>query len=198
MTDSTTPTPSGWYPDPSGQPQWRVWTGSQWSTMTRPYGTSRPSTPEILASLNQFRSLARARYFAPLGYFTGLNLLVSIIGNWPSGPHPLAHLWLLPLLGACAFFLIMAWVICAQAVRSFQESWTFWALLPVGNLFVLSGLLRKRLLGPLARSSSGDLVGIGMWIIVATSTPLAGIITALIAFGQVLLIGAYLNTATLS
>ena len=197
MQESTTTTPSGWYPDPSGQPQWRVWTGSQWSTITRPYGTSRPSTPALLVSLNQIRSLARARYFAPFGYFAGLNLLVSIIGNWPSGPHPLTHPWLLPLLGASAFFIIMAWAISAQAVRSFQESWTFWALLPVGNQFVLTALLRKRLLGPLARTSSGDLVGIVMWMIVATSTPLAGIITALIAFGQVQLINAYLNTATL-
>jgi hypothetical protein len=35
---ATSPIPPGWYPDPAGARQWRVWTGTTWSDATRPYG----------------------------------------------------------------------------------------------------------------------------------------------------------------
>ena len=37
MTDETSTPPAGWYPDPAGSAGWRVWTGSDWSSMTRPF-----------------------------------------------------------------------------------------------------------------------------------------------------------------
>jgi len=59
------------------------------------------------------------------------------------------------------------------------------------------GLIRKDLFGPLARSNSGDLVGLAMWLFVASSSPISGIITALIAAGQIQLTSVYLNNVTL-
>ncbi len=197
MNESTAPAPSGWYPDPSGQDQWRVWTGLQWSNVTRPFHSGRASAREVLASLDRVRSIARVRYLAPLGYFTGLNLLASILTNWPTGSNPFSKFWLLPLLGMVVFCLVMAWAITAQAVRSFQSHWTFWALLPIGNLLVLMGLLRRELLGNTAHSTMNDAVGMAMWMIVVTTTPFAGIITALIAFAQIQLTNAYLENVIL-
>lgn len=197
MEESTNLTPNGWYPDPSGQPQWRVWTGSKWSTLTRPYGSSSPSTPRIVGSLSRVQAIARVRYLATLGYFGGLNLLASLIRSWPKGSHPFSDFWLLPLLGLACSLLIIAWTVSAQAVRTFQDNWTIWALLPLGNLLIVMGLIRKDLFGPLARSNSGDLVGLAMWLFVATSSPISGIITALIAAGQIQLASVYLNNVTL-
>lgn len=197
MEETTKLTPPGWYPDPSGQAQWRVWTGSQWSTLTRPYNSSPPSTPRIVASLTRVQAIARVRYLATLGYFGGLNLLASLFRDWPKGSHPFSDFWLLPLLGLAGSLLILAWVVSAQAIRTFQDNWTFWALLPFGNLLMVMGLIRKDLFGPLARSNSGDLVGLAMWLFVASSSPISGIITALIAAGQIQLTSVYLNNVTL-
>jgi hypothetical protein len=196
MEETVVTTPSGWYPDPSGQPQWRVWTGTQWSNVTRPYRLEGFTQRKLLSSLNKVQSIARARYLAPLGYFGALNLLASLLIHWPIGPKPFSDPWLLPLLGLLIFFFVMSWVVTAQAVRSFQENWTFWALVPLGNLLILTGLLRHELLGGTARPLPSDLLGLVMWAIVAPSTPVAGAITALMALAHVQLFSAYLNNVT--
>src|SRR5271155_4319368 len=62
---SSAPVPSGWYPDPSGARQWRVWTGTQWSELTRPYGEVAPA-PSIATDLSLIQALHRlVRYGAP-------------------------------------------------------------------------------------------------------------------------------------
>src|SRR5580692_5309378 len=44
--------PPGWYPDPSGTRQWRVWTGTTWSEVTRSYGEDDAvGAPRFTASL---------------------------------------------------------------------------------------------------------------------------------------------------
>jgi len=59
------------------------------------------------------------------------------------------------------------------------------------------GLLRRELLGNTAHSTMSDAVGMAMWMIVVTTTPFAGIITALIAFAQIQLTNAYLENVIL-
>lgn len=197
MNDIDTTTPSGWYPDPSGQPQWRVWTGNKWSSVVRAYRSEGAAPRTILSTLDRVRSIARARYIGPLGYLGGINLLASILTHWPSSSAPFADPWLLPLLGLFTFSFVMAWAITAQAVRSFQDNWTFWALVPLGNLLILTGLLRRELLGGVSRPLTSDLLGLIMWAIVVTSSPVAGAITALMALAHGQLFNAYLNTVTL-
>lgn len=38
--DSQTNPPANWYPDPSGQPQWRYWDGSSWTDHYAPYSSA--------------------------------------------------------------------------------------------------------------------------------------------------------------
>lgn len=52
--------PPGWYPDPSGERQWRVWTGMQWSDLTRPYRASAAtSVANDLALITALHRLVR-------------------------------------------------------------------------------------------------------------------------------------------
>lgn len=44
LTDMTTQTPAGWYPDPYGSPQLRWWDGSQWTDATHPLEQAQPDT----------------------------------------------------------------------------------------------------------------------------------------------------------
>lgn len=198
MSETKTPIPSGWYPDPSGRPQWRVWTGSQWSTVTRPYQAQTPPTKQLFASLHRVKVIFSARFLAPLGYLAGLNLGASTFNHWPSRSGSGFTPWLALLFGLSVFLIVIAWALAARAVRSFQDHWTFWALLPLGNLIILTSLLRRELLNVPSRLISSDLIGLSMWLIVAGQTPWAGLITALIAMAQVQLFTVYLDNVAVN
>src|SRR5271156_4433898 len=75
LTSSST-VPPGWYPDPGGARQWRVWTGSTWSELTRPYGpatapAAAPATPGVASSLALIDGLNRLVRYGTLALFTG-------------------------------------------------------------------------------------------------------------------------------
>jgi hypothetical protein len=64
MTDQVASTPSGWYPDPAGEPQWRRWEGATWSTETMPYGPPPPDTHAVALERGSWPLL---RAIAPWG-----------------------------------------------------------------------------------------------------------------------------------
>jgi hypothetical protein len=87
---TSTPVPSGWYPDPSGARQWRVWTGSQWSELTRPYGEVAPA-PSIATDLSLIQALHRLVRYGIAGNFAGIGILVSVLAHWPGTAHPVSE-----------------------------------------------------------------------------------------------------------
>ncbi|MGH9020334.1 MAG: DUF2510 domain-containing protein, partial [Acidimicrobiales bacterium] len=78
-------TPPGWYPDPSGEPRWRVWNGLDWSDVTRDYaGGDVDATPWPVAL-----AVHRVARYGVAGVFAGLGLAVSVGAHWPGSAHPL-------------------------------------------------------------------------------------------------------------
>ncbi|HEV3213472.1 MAG TPA: DUF2510 domain-containing protein [Acidimicrobiales bacterium] len=56
--------PVGWYPDPSGDAQWRRWDGTSWGEATMPYG---PPPPDAVSLQTERRAWLLLRGVAPLG-----------------------------------------------------------------------------------------------------------------------------------
>ena len=81
MTTEDSGPPAGWYPDPSGQRQWRIWNGRSWSDATRTYGEEphpRAATVPAVLALN---SLIR---YGVLCYFAGAGLVIDAVHHRPA------------------------------------------------------------------------------------------------------------------
>ena len=87
---SPTPPPSGWYPDPSGDRQWRVWNGTQWTALTRPYGDVAEA-PSVVNDLGLIHALHRLLRYGIVGDFAGISILVSVLAHWPGTAHPVTE-----------------------------------------------------------------------------------------------------------
>ncbi len=82
MLDSTLSTPpSGWYPDPAGAREWRVWNGRDWSDTKRPYGDEPIGTAQLLQVIAAQNTLCR---YGIVSYFAGLGLLIDAYHHRPS------------------------------------------------------------------------------------------------------------------
>ena len=143
--------PSGWYPDPSGARQWRVWTGTQWSELTRPYGDVAPA-PSIVSDLALIHALHRLLRYGIVGDFAGISILVSMVAHWPGTAHPVT-MWFGVAACNVAVALILVGSACfAFAARELVGRWTPWAFIPGVNLFAVNALVTRRLGGqPLRR-----------------------------------------------
>jgi hypothetical protein len=135
--------PPGWYPDPSGSRQWRVWTGTQWSEMTRPYGEN-PST-RLAPNLTLLQSLARVRQLGVVSVIGGLGLLVGVLAHWPGTANPAPKIFSSIALGVAVALFFIGSFICAFAVRELRGRWSLDAYLPGLNMFVASALVTSRL-----------------------------------------------------
>lgn len=67
--------PKGWYPDPTGAPQWRIWNGTTWSEHVR--GFSAPAPP-LVSSLEAVRATALLERGGAASYFAGVGLLIDV------------------------------------------------------------------------------------------------------------------------
>jgi hypothetical protein len=141
---SSNATPPGWYPDPAGQREWRVWTGDEWSEITRPYGELAKSS-RFVGSFPLVQALRRVFTLGVVGVLGGLGLLVSVLAHWPGTAHP-APMWfaLAASSVAVALFLVGS-VVCAFGVKELEGHWSPVAFLPGANLFVASALVTHRL-----------------------------------------------------
>jgi hypothetical protein len=141
-TPATIPVPPGWYPDPAGIRQWRVWTGTVWSDVTRPYGekvdASRPAFPLLFA-------LRRVQNLGVVGILGGLGLLVSVLAHWPGTAHPAPEWFAVVASGVAAALLVLGTTVCAFGVKELEGRWSIAAFLPGMNLFVASALVNRRL-----------------------------------------------------
>jgi hypothetical protein len=141
---SSTAIPPGWYPDPAGLREWRVWTGEDWSEVTRPYGDA-PKSQRFAGSFRLVQALRRVFTLGVVGVLGGLGLLVSVLAHWPGTAHP-APMWFAVAASSVAVALLLVGsVVCAFGVRELEGHWSPVAFLPGANLFVASALVTHRL-----------------------------------------------------
>jgi uncharacterized protein DUF2510 len=143
-TAVTSAPPPGWYPDPSGARQWRVWTGTAWSDVTRPYG-ERADSPRSGNLFSLVSALRRVQNVGIVGILGGLGLLVSVLAHWPGTAHPAPEWFALVATAAAAALLVLGSTVCALGVRELEGHWSLAAFLPGMNLFVASALVNRRL-----------------------------------------------------
>ena len=141
---SASTVPPGWYPDPAGARQWRVWTGGDWSETTRPYGDPVQSTG-FAASFPLIRALRRVFGVGVIGVLGGLGLLVSALTHWPGTSHPTTMWFALVASNFAVALLLVGSVACAFGVRELEGHWSPVAFLPGANLFIASALVTRRL-----------------------------------------------------
>jgi hypothetical protein len=150
VSSSAISVPSGWYPDPSGARQWRVWTGTQWSDLTRPYGDA--AAPSIASDLPLIQALHRLLRYGIAGDFAGISILVSVLAHWPGTAHPVSEWFAVAACNVAVALLIIGSACFAFAARELEGRWTPWAFIPGVNLVVVNVVVTRRLGGqPLRR-----------------------------------------------
>jgi hypothetical protein len=186
LTSSST-VPPGWYPDPSGARQWRVWTGSTWSELTRPYGpASAPAaaqaTPAVVSSLALIDGLNRLVRYGTLALFTGLGLVVSVFAHWPGTAHPTPLWFAMTALDTGLGLLVIGSACYGWAARLLQGHWSIEALLPGVNVLMVSALVTQRLGGrsPLWRVVSETIL-LALFVVQSHAEPWLAIAPALVA-----------------
>ena len=136
--------PPGWFPDPGGAPQWRVWTGTNWSELTRPYPTAAPLVP-LAAKLPLIGALHRLVRYGVGAVFAALALVVGVLGHWPGTANP-TPLWFAVTAASAGVGLLVIGTVCFTfAVRELAGRWTVAAFVPGVNVMVASSLVARRL-----------------------------------------------------
>ncbi len=136
--------PPGWYPDPSGLRQWRVWTGSSWSELTRAYGDPVSAVP-LVESLSLINALHRLVRYGIVALFSGLGLVVGALAHWP-GTHQPTPLWFAATASDAGIaLLVIGSVLFALALRELEGRWTVFAFVPGVNALVVAALVTHRL-----------------------------------------------------
>lgn len=141
MTSATSPAPPGWYPDPGGERQWRVWTGTEWSDTTRPYDAPRSATATYGSAP------AYLHRYGVVSLFAGLGLLVSVLAHWPGTAHPSPAWFALAASDLAIGLLTLGSVLYALGARALLGRWTPMAFVPGVNVLFVSGLLGEVLEG---------------------------------------------------
>jgi len=188
VSDVSGQVPAGWYPDPSGERQWRVWSGTQWSTVTRPYATrvdvTSPDTFGVkeLEQLNSLRHLTR---FGILAYYAGFAVLVSLVAHWPGRAHPVPVRFASATLGTAIGLTLIGAISFAASVHSLRGRWTLDAVVPVVNTFAASYWMSRRLglVNPAPRLAIDAVITVGFAALVGTQ-PWVGVALASVAFSQ--------------
>jgi hypothetical protein len=176
--------PPGWYPDPSGARQWRVWNGTSWSELTRPYGEPVVRA-SIAASLSTIGALHRLVRYGIAALFAGLGLVVSVLAHWPGTAHP-TPLWFASGALSVGIGLLVIGTACfGFAVAALEGHPSVWAFVPGINALLLSGLVAQRLGGPSATSRVvSEIVLVALFIDLAHTQPWLCVAPVLIAFDQ--------------
>jgi hypothetical protein len=118
---SPSPAPPGWYPDPAGERQWRVWTGAQWSHLTRPYGPLVDAN-QVSTHLTLLQALRRLLRYGIVGSFSGLAIIVGVLAHWPGTAHPASLTFCVIALDAGLALLVIGSASFASAVGPLDAS----------------------------------------------------------------------------
>ena len=194
---STTPPPEvppGWYPDPSGARQWRVWTGTAWSELTRPYGPES-KTPSILASLPLINALDRVSRFGVVGVLGGLGLYVSVLSHWPGSAHPVADWFATTALAVSFTLFFLGSAAYAFAARELTGHWSLSAVVPLVNFEVVNAQLTQRLGTSPTRRVVADSVLLVLFVVQFHQDAWLGIAPVLVALSQSFWVRTFLEQA---
>ncbi len=174
--------PPGWYPDPAGDRQWRVWTGAQWSQLTRPYGLLADG--DLGSRLTLIQALHRLVRVGIVGLFAGLAIVVGVLAHWPGTAHPVTPTFALIALDAGLALLIIGTACFAFAGRELVGRWSPWTFVPGVNLMVVNALVTQRLGGRPGRRVASESILIAIFIAQFHVQPWLCIAPAIVAVGQ--------------
>lgn len=197
MSSSSAPVPSGWYPDPSGDRQWRVWTGTQWSGLTRPYGDVVPS-PSIVNDLPLIQALHRLVRYGIAGDFAGISILVSVLAHWPGTAHPVSEGFAVAACNVAVALLIIGTACFAFAARELEGRWSLWTFVPVVNLFEVNVIVTQRLGGAPLRRVGAEVVFMFLFIDQFHNSPWLCVAPAIVAVGQSQWIATFIDQLMIS
>ena len=184
---SPSPAPPGWYPDPAGSRQWRVWTGEAWSHLTRPYGPVAPGdhpTPAPSLPLSLLRALRRLSRYGIVGSFSGLAVVVGVLAHWPGSAHPASRAFSLVALDAGLALVALGSASFAVAARELEGRWSPWAVVPGVNLMWVNALVTRRLGGRPVRRVLSETVLLVLFATQFHVQPWLGVAPMVVAFGQ--------------
>ena len=174
--------PPGWYPDPAGARQWRVWTGERWSELTRPFGEPRDPS-DLLGNLPLVQALHRVVRYGVAGFYAGLGLVVGILAHWPGTAHPAARWFANTTLFAGVALMLLGLVPFAFAAKELRGRWSLWSLVPGVNVMAVSGWVTERLGGQPVRRAVTETVLLVLFISQFRSQPWLAIAPVLLAIG---------------
>ncbi|MFI5036688.1 MAG: hypothetical protein ACHQFZ_10845 [Acidimicrobiales bacterium] len=176
------PVPPGWYPDPGGERQWRVWTGRDWSSMTRPYGDPAAAT-SLVETLGLVTAVHRLARYGVVALFAGLGLVVSVATHGPGSAHALGTTLAATLLSLALGLLAIGSASYALAGRELVGRWSPAVLVPGLNVVVVSSLISRALgeTGPLRRVGV-DVALIGLYLLESGPHPYLAVAPALVSW----------------
>ncbi len=180
---SPSPAPPGWYPDPAGERQWRVWTGAEWSHLTRTYGPLVPAN-RVSAHLTLLQALRRLLHYGIVGSFSGLAVIVGVLAHWPGTAHPASLTFCVIAIDAGAALLVVGSASFAFAARELDGRWSPWALVPGVNLMWVNALVTRRLGGRSARRVASETVLLALFVVQFHAQPWLGVAPMVVAVGQ--------------
>ena len=188
MSDSTAQVPAGWYPDPTGARQWRVWNGAAWSNVTRPYGEASATPAPTHLGIDELATLGALRRLTQVGilaYYTGFAFLSSLIGHWPGRIHPVSPRFASAAAGAAIGLVLIGAIAFAASVRALRGRWTLDAVIPVVNTFAAAWWMSLRLdLGNALPRLVVDALLTAGFVLLCPTQPWVGVALASVAFNQ--------------
>ncbi len=178
---ATSPAPPGWYPDPAGERQWRVWTGRDWSVVTRSYDPEQPSAP-IAESLGLVTATQRLVRYGVATVFAGLGLVVSVADHWPGTAHPINATLATTLLTVAVALIVLGTAGYAFAGRELAGRWSPILVVPGVNVIVVSSMISRRLgeVGPLRRAAA-NVALLALYVLESRNYPYLALLPALVS-----------------
>ncbi len=177
--------PPGWYPDPSGQRRWRVWTGTQWSHVTRDYG--RPATADVGrgdGAVALALALQRMLRVGVVGVVGGLSLMVNVLVHWPGTAHPTPQWFAVTASGLATALLTVGSFVSAETVRALRGRWTVDAVIPGINFLAVGALVAARLGRTSHVRTAAEVVLLVIFTTSSRAAPWLDLAPVVVAFGR--------------
>jgi hypothetical protein len=139
------PPPKGWYPDPTGAPQWRIWNGTTWSEHVR--GFSAP-VPPLVSALEAVRATATLERGGAASFFAGAALLIDAAHHHAGLVARSANLYATIVVVGLAL-AVFGHVAFARAGATIAGHHRWLAAVPVLNVLMWAGWACERASYPL-------------------------------------------------